>query len=98
MTYGSSPTTIFLSQVQKICKRWKSKSKFFSGEFKRPAEQFLPKIHIDLNRDYMNRILPAIGNEVLKSVVAQYDAEQLLKNREKIAKEIKDSLVGLADE
>jgi len=43
----------------------------------------------------MNRILPAIGNEVLKSVVAQYDAEQLLKNREKIAKEIKDSLVSL---
>jgi prohibitin 1 len=58
-----------------------------------PDEKFLPKIHIDLNRDYMNRILPAIGNEVLKSVVAQYDAEQLLKNREKIAKEIKDSLV-----
>ena len=56
-------------------------------------EKFIPKIHLDLNKDYANKILPAIGNEVLKTVIAQFDAEQLLKNREKISKEIKDELV-----
>ena len=56
-------------------------------------EKFIPKIHLDLNKDFANRILPAIGNEVLKTVLAQYDAEHLLKNREKISKEIRDVLV-----
>ena len=56
-------------------------------------EKFIPKIHLDLNKDYANKILPAIGNEVLKTVIAQFDAELLLKNREKISKEIKDVLV-----
>ena len=37
-----------------------------------------------LGLDYDERILPSIANEVLKSVVAQYDAEELLKKREVI--------------
>lgn len=60
--------------------------------FYRPEESFLPKIHLDYNKDYVNRIIPAIGNEVLKAVFAQYDAEHLLKNREKVSKEIRDAL------
>jgi prohibitin 1 len=64
--------------------------------FFRPIEKFIPKIHLDLNKDYMNKILPAIGNEVAKAVIARYDAEHLLKNREKISKEIKDELVSRA--
>lgn len=60
--------------------------------FYRPLENFLPKIHLDYNKDYMNRILPSIGNEVLKAIIAQYDAEHLLKNREKVSKEIRDVL------
>lgn len=64
--------------------------------FYRPLEQFLPKIHLDFNKDYVNRIIPAIGNEVLKAVVAQYDAEHLLKSREKVSKEIRDSLTARA--
>ena len=57
-------------------------------------EKFIPKIHLDLNKDYASKILPAIGNEVCKTVIAQFDAELLLKNREKISKEIKDVLVN----
>jgi prohibitin 1 len=29
-------------------------------------------------------VLPSIGNEVVKAVVAQYNAEQLLTQREKV--------------
>lgn len=56
----------------------------------------LPKIHLDLNRDYMNKTLPALGNEVVKAVIARYDAEHLLKNREKVASEIKEELITRA--
>lgn len=38
-------------------------------------EKFIPKIHLDLNRDYMKKVLPGIGNEVSKAVIARYDAE-----------------------
>lgn len=64
--------------------------------FYRPQEKHLPKIHLDFNKDYVTRILPAIGNEVLKAVVAQYDAEHLLRSREKVAKEIRDGLTARA--
>jgi prohibitin 1 len=60
----------------------------------RPVEEVIPKIHLVYDKDYANRLLPSIGNEVLKSVIAQYDADQLLKNREKISTEIKDNIVS----
>lgn len=56
----------------------------------------LPKIHLDLNRDYMNKTLPALGNEVAKAVIARYGAEHILKNREKISNEIKEELTSRA--
>lgn len=34
--------------------------------------------------DWEERVLPSIGNEVVKAVVAQYNAEQLLTQREKV--------------
>ena len=35
-------------------------------------------------QDYDERVLPSIGNEVLKAIVAQYNADQLLTMREKV--------------
>jgi regulator of protease activity HflC (stomatin/prohibitin superfamily) len=37
-----------------------------------------------LGMDWEERVLPSIGNEVVKAVVAQYNAEQLLTQREKV--------------
>lgn len=34
--------------------------------------------------DWDERVLPSIGSEVVKAVVAQYNAEQLLTQREKV--------------
>ena len=48
--------------------------------------------------DYDQRVIPSIGNEVLKSVVAQYNADQLLTLREKVSLEIKDILEKRAKE
>ena len=58
----------------------------------RPIEQQLPIILNNQGIDYDRRVIPSIGQEVLKSIVAQYNAEQLLTQREKVSEEIKEDL------
>ena len=48
----------------------------------RPDTTHLPKIYQSLGLDYDERVLPSIGNEVLKSIVAQFDAAELITQRE----------------
>lgn len=57
-----------------------------------PQEEFLPDIFADYGADYAERILPSVGNEVLKSVVAQYDAIELLTFRDKVSNHISQEL------
>jgi prohibitin 1 len=64
----------------------------------RPVEQKLPEILNNLGVDYDERVIPSIGNEVLKSIVAQYNADQLLTQREKVSLEIRDILSKRASE
>jgi prohibitin 1 len=58
----------------------------------RPDETALPMLLDKFGIDYDNRILPSISNEVLKSIVAQYNAEQLITQREKVSAEIREIL------
>ena len=48
----------------------------------RPDVEHLPRIYKSLGLDYDERVLPSIGNEVLKSIVAQFDAVELITQRE----------------
>ena len=48
----------------------------------RPDVNHLPKIYQSLGLDYDERVLPSIGNEILKSIVAQFDAAELITQRE----------------
>lgn len=54
----------------------------------RPDAAFLPEIYRTLGKDYDERVLPSIVNEVLKSVVAQFNASQLIVQRELVSKMI----------
>lgn len=48
----------------------------------RPDYQKLPLIFQSLGLDYEERVLPSIGNEVLKAIIAQFDPEQLITQRD----------------
>jgi prohibitin 1 len=57
-----------------------------------PHVDTLPIIFKQLGIDYATRVLPSVGNEVLKAIVAQYNADQLLTLRDKVSREIREQL------
>ncbi|MCJ1431217.1 Prohibitin-1, subunit of the prohibitin complex (Phb1p-Phb2p) [Xylographa pallens] len=64
----------------------------------RPEVKMLPKIYQSLGLDYDERVLPSIGNEVLKAIVAQFDAAELITQREAVSARIRTDLLKRASE
>ncbi|KAE8350258.1 band 7 family-domain-containing protein [Aspergillus coremiiformis] len=62
----------------------------------KPRVDALPQIYRTLGQDFDERVLPSIVNEVLKSVVAQFNASQLITQRENVARMVRDNLARRA--
>jgi hypothetical protein len=64
----------------------------------RPDTRHLSTIYRSLGLDYDERVLPSIGNEVLKATVAQFDAAELITQREVVSSRIREDLLKRAGE
>lgn len=51
----------------------------------RPEPGQLQSVYRNLGMDYDARVLPSVVNEVMRSVVAQYNATTLLAQREQVS-------------
>jgi len=58
----------------------------------RPEEDKLPRIYKSLGMEYDEKVLPSVGNEIMKAVVAKYDAAELITQRENVSQQIRERL------
>jgi len=62
----------------------------------RPDPQHLVSIYRQLGLDYADRVLPSICNEVLKAVIAKFNASELLTRRADVSNMIRQQLMTRA--
>lgn len=60
----------------------------------RPIVDKLPQLFRTFGMDYDERILPSISNEILKAVVAEYKAEELIQKRDLVSARIFQLMEG----
>lgn len=63
----------------------------------RPKVDELPTIYRTLGQDYDAIVIPSIVHEALKSVIAQFTASQLITQRERISRLVRENMLARAN-
>jgi regulator of protease activity HflC (stomatin/prohibitin superfamily) len=58
----------------------------------KPRADMIHEVYRLLGTDYDGRVLPSVVNEVLKAVVAKYNAQSMLTKREEVSRKIRQDL------
>lgn len=58
----------------------------------RPEIKDLSQTYEKLGQDYYERVLLSISNEVLKSIASQFDASELITQREVVSAKVREEL------
>jgi len=64
----------------------------------RPKTEMLPTLYKEIGLDYDERILPSIVNEVMKTVIAKFDAAELITQRTRVSARINELLEERANQ
>jgi prohibitin 1 len=64
----------------------------------RPDVEFLSKLYLSQTTKYAEKVLPNITHETIKAVVARYNPDQLITQREKVSLEIRQGLMAKGKE
>jgi len=62
----------------------------------RPDYEKIREIYVKLGLNYDETVIPGIGNEVTKAVIAQFNAEELVTQRDNVSRSIRQGLVERA--
>lgn len=101
--YFYNPVTSSMAKMDARIQRWDDESQTYTRDVQQAMVSFTMNYRMDgtkahvlfenVGRDWDNRLVPHVVHEEIKRVIGLYEAEGLVANREKAAREIESKVI-----